>query len=252
MRAASAWGDGGSNTITVNQMPAHSHTIPKHYVYDKTGWSAPINGLSLPQVANPVPSTTPFATIEGLDNVTNTGGGQHSILRTRMFGRGTELLKEGDASCVTFNKFKSVLRMALRKFAHFRLATFICQLIQRVQQALTVVHGYLSQMISSCGQAVRGTLPVEQAQTRTITGCRSVKRTGYLVYQPRILADGQTGRNMNYVRVRLLTVFSRKTHTLREAMQTLQRQQPIQQLFQRFRLTAPVIAGTAPLSLMVM
>lgn len=75
MRAAAAWGNGGSNTITINQMPSHSHTIPKHYVYDKTSWSAPINGLSLPEVARPAPSSTPFATVPGLDNVTNTGGG---------------------------------------------------------------------------------------------------------------------------------------------------------------------------------
>ena len=27
MRAASAWGDGGSNTITINQMPSHSHSL---------------------------------------------------------------------------------------------------------------------------------------------------------------------------------------------------------------------------------
>lgn len=27
LRAASAWGNGGSNTITVDQMPAHSHAL---------------------------------------------------------------------------------------------------------------------------------------------------------------------------------------------------------------------------------
>ena len=27
MRAASAWGDGGSNTITIQQMPAHTHSV---------------------------------------------------------------------------------------------------------------------------------------------------------------------------------------------------------------------------------
>ena len=27
MRAAGAWGDGGSNTITIQQMPAHTHSV---------------------------------------------------------------------------------------------------------------------------------------------------------------------------------------------------------------------------------
>ena len=94
MRAASAWSNGGSNTITVNQMPSHSHTIPKRYLYDKGSWGAPINNLALPQAASSTPSTTPFATVEGLDAVTNTGGGQHSILRTKTFGHGTELPKD--------------------------------------------------------------------------------------------------------------------------------------------------------------
>lgn len=102
MRAAAAWGNGGSNTIAVNQMPSHSHTIPKHYVYDKTGWSAPINNLSLPQVANPAPSSTPFATIAGLDNVTNTGGGKQcrlsSVLTTALFGIELRRLFGGDVN----------------------------------------------------------------------------------------------------------------------------------------------------------
>lgn len=141
MRAAGAWGNGGSNTITINQMPSHNHIIPKHYVYDKTGWSAPINGLSLPQVAQPAPSTTPFATIEGLDAVTNTGGGQHSTPLTKTFGRGTELPKEGDASCVTFNKFKSVLRAASRKFVRFPSDIFICLQNRLAQLVHTGEHG---------------------------------------------------------------------------------------------------------------
>lgn len=141
MRAASAWGNGGSNTITTSQMPSHSHTIPKHYVYDKTGWSAPINNLTLPQVASPTPSSTPFATIAGLDNVINTGGGQHSIQLTKMFGRGTELPKEGDALCVTFNKFKSVLRAASKRFARFLSDISICLRNRLAQLVHTGEHG---------------------------------------------------------------------------------------------------------------
>ena len=93
MRAAGVWGNGGSNTITINQIPSHTHQHPRHYVCDKGGWSSPINGNAVPQVAGQVTST-PFATPLGLDSVNSTGGRrQHSILRTKTFGRGTELRK---------------------------------------------------------------------------------------------------------------------------------------------------------------
>lgn len=174
MRAAAAWGNGGSNTITINQMPSHNHGQTRFYVYDKGGWSSPINGNAVPQVASNVTST-PFATSTSLDNVKNTGGGQRSILRTKTFGRGTELPKEGDASCVTFNKFKSVLRAASRKFAHFPLVTFICQPMVQVQQALTEARGRLSQIVGSCGQAVHGTLQaVSQHINLLLTRCQHI------------------------------------------------------------------------------
>lgn len=74
-----------------------------------------------------------------------------------MFGRGTELPKEGDASCVTFNKFKFALRVALKRFVHSQLVSSICQPMVQAQQALTEVRGHLSQILDFCGQAARGT-----------------------------------------------------------------------------------------------
>lgn len=167
MRAAAAWGNGGSNTITINQMPSHTHGQPRFYVYDKGGWSSPINGNAVPQVAGNV-TTTPFATPGSLDSVKSTGGGQRSTQLTKTFGRGTELPKEGDASCVTFNKFKFVLRAASRKFAHFPLVTFICQPMVQAQQALMEVRGRLSQIANSCGQVVHGTLQAASQRTNSL------------------------------------------------------------------------------------
>lgn len=244
MRAASVWGNGGSNIITVSQMPAHSHQQRYFYVRDKGGWSAPINGNAVPQVASNV-TTTPFATNATLDTTNSAGGGQHSILRTKTFGRGTELPREGDASCVTFNKFESALRAASRKFAHSRLVLSICQPIQQVQQALTVVHGHLSEMVRSCGQAVRGILQAEQAQTRIITGCRSARKMVFRVYRLLVLAAGQMEQHILCVRQRLLTVFLRKILILVQVVETQQNQPLIAKPSQRFRLTAPVIVGTA-------
>lgn len=44
IRAAAAWGNGGSNTITVQQMPAHTHYPSRRaYVYSAEGYGT--NGL---------------------------------------------------------------------------------------------------------------------------------------------------------------------------------------------------------------
>lgn len=141
MRAAGAWGNGGSNTITIQQMPAHTHSMRGFF-------------KTYANVAGSGYATAPI----DWDTLTTTsvGGGNRSTPLTKMFGRGTELLREGDALCVTFNKFKSVLRAASRKFVHSQLAISICQVTRQAQQALTEVRGHLSQILGFCGQAVRG------------------------------------------------------------------------------------------------
>lgn len=240
MRAASAWGNGGSNTITTSQMPSHNHVIPKHYVYDKTGWSAPINGLSLPQVASPIPSTTPFATVASLDAVTNTGGGQHSTPLTKTFGRGTELPKEGDASCVTFNKFKLGPATRLKEFVHFQLATSICQATRQVQRTFMAARGHLSQMVDFGEQAVRG---IPQAVLPTaLSNCHILellqKKWGLL--QGHIWAWPQTTR----------LAYPHKDESFWGQGRLVFKGKL--QLLVRFRLTAPVTAGIAQPSLAVM
>ena len=65
MRAAGAWGNGGSNTITVDQMPAHSHAL--------YGWNNA-------EYANSASGHGEYITrIAGIDYARNTsaaGGGQ--------------------------------------------------------------------------------------------------------------------------------------------------------------------------------
>lgn len=103
------------------------------------------------------------------------GGGNRSTQPIKMFGRGTEQPKEGDALCVTFNKFKSALRVASRKFVHSPLVISICQLMAQAQQALTEVRGHLSQILGSCGQAVHGILRVENQHIRLpLTKCQAI------------------------------------------------------------------------------
>ena len=242
MRAAGVWGNGGSNTITVNQMPAHTHQQRYFYVRDKGGWSAPINGNAVPQVASNV-TTTPFATNATLDTTNSAGGGQHSILRTKTFGRGTELPKEGDASCIIFNKFKSVLQMASRKFVHSRLAIFICQPIQRVQQTLTVVHGHLSAILGFCDQVVHGTTKVakklirSQLQKCQITNTQLIRggKEAVLFQSEKQVGHIETAelpRQIRRILVRIIQVVLNRITT--------------------FRLTVPVTAGTVQPSLAVM
>ena len=246
MRAAGAWGNGGSNTITTANMPSHRHVMGGGRAHGFYWGDSDLNISTDTTAIAGKPSGNKLGTKQQTWAATDyTGGGQHSTPLTKMFGCGTEPPREGDASCVIFNRFKSALRAASRKFAHSRLVLSICQPIQQVQQALTVVHGHLSEMVRSCGQAVRGILQAEQAQTRIITGCRSARKMVFRVYRLLVLAAGQMEQHILCVRQRLLTVFLRKILILVQVVETQQNQPLIAKLSQRFRLTAPVIVGTA-------
>ena len=81
MRAAGAWDNGGSNTITIQQMPAHSHSVTAFFTtYSNMAGSG-------------------FATVPadwGTVTTSSVGGGNRSTQPIKMFGRGTELPKEGE------------------------------------------------------------------------------------------------------------------------------------------------------------
>lgn len=225
MRAAGAWGNGGSNTITVQQMPAHTHSM---HAFFKTS----------PQVAGSGYATAPI----DWDTLTTTsvGGGNRSILHTKTFGRGTELPKEGDASCVTFNKFKSGLAARLKGFVHSQLATSICQATQQVQQTFMAARGHLSQMVDFGEQAVRG---IPQAVLSTaLSNCHILellqKKWGLL--QGHIWAWPQTTR----------LAYPHKDESFWGQGRLVFKGKL--QLLVRFRLTAPVTAGIAQPSLAVM
>ena len=255
MRAAAAWGNGGSNTITTANMPSHRHVLGGGRAHGFYWGDSDLNVSTDATASAGKPSGNKLGTKQQTWAATDyTGGGQHSTPLIKTFGRGTELPKEGDTSCVTFNKFKSVLQTASRKFVHFPLVIFICQPMAQAQQALTGVHGHLLQIINSCGQAVHGILQVEQVQTRITTGCRSAKKMAFRGYRLLGLTAGQMEQSILCVQHRLLTVFLRKMLILVQVQvtETQQKQLLITKLSQRFRLTAPVIAGIAQPSLAVM
>ena len=153
MRAASAWGNGGSNIITQDNLPSHRHAIP--YTYNVS----PGAGATVPAWLNGAANT----------QYTNfTGGGQHSTPLTKTFGRGTELPREGDASCVTYSKFKSGLAVRLKRFVHFQLATSICQVTRQVQQTFMAARGHLSQMVDFGEQVAHGIVQAVNQHTNLL------------------------------------------------------------------------------------
>ena len=99
MRAASAWGNGGSNTITIDNMPNHTHSL-----------GVPINTNALQAGGRAVQLSAIQNGSAEYGWVKSSGGGQHSILRTKTFGRGTELLKSksGDGLCVIYYNLQSI------------------------------------------------------------------------------------------------------------------------------------------------
>lgn len=84
MRAASAWGNGGSNTITVDQIPSHSHPLR---------WSisnynnATLYGL-IPYSTNPSPDNVGTGS-----GILSTEGGNRSIQHIKTSMLGAELRK---------------------------------------------------------------------------------------------------------------------------------------------------------------
>ena len=82
MRAAGAWGNGGSNTITVDQMPAHSHAL---YGWNNAEFASSAGGHG--------EYITRLAGQDYARNTSAAGGGNRSIPLTKTFGRGTELPK---------------------------------------------------------------------------------------------------------------------------------------------------------------
>lgn len=218
MRAASAWGNGGSNTITQDNLPSHRHSIALTYnVSPGAGATVPawLNGAANRQY-------TDF-----------TGGGQHSIPLTKTFGRGTEQPKEGERLCVTSKQFKSGLAARLKRFVHSQLDTSICQAIQQVQQTFMAVRGHLSQMVGFGEQVVHGMVQAVSQHTHSLL--RKFQITPILLMfffsikkmQERLESYTTQETPRKEVLLRLMSVVEPHTTTC--------------------RLTAPAIAGIVPL-----
>lgn len=167
LRANNSWDNGGSNTITTSQMPAHSHLTSSKVIVDVGHWGTEDKGV-IPQHAAGAGVNTPFGNRQ--IGTTNTGGGNRSIqhIKTCMLGTEQPSPQEGDKSCVNLAPYKSTLVQRLKASVHSLLDTSINQLIVQVQQIYTAVHGRLFQTVGSCSQAVRGIALA--AQKHTIIG----------------------------------------------------------------------------------
>lgn len=203
LRLAGAWGTGGSNTISVDQMPSHTHGIEMRVASDHNPGGTVFQGSATN--ANWFPA--------GAARVTAIGGGQHSIQATEMCMLGTEQpnSKEDGKLCVTFKTLGSKLALLMKRFVHFQLDTSICQRTAQVQQAFMEGAGHLLQTVNSCGQAVVGTLQaVNQRINSLLTRCQHtvtqlhghgtrvlktlVEINGQSLYNPRGRTDGKKTR----------------------------------------------------------
>ena len=71
IRANNSWDNGGSNTITTSQMPAHSHLTSSNVIVDVGHWGTEDKGV-IPQHAAVAGVNTPFGNRP--IGTTNTGG----------------------------------------------------------------------------------------------------------------------------------------------------------------------------------
>ena len=166
LRANNSWDNGGSNTITTSQMPAHSHLTSSNVIMDVGHWGTEDKGV-IPQHAAGAGVNTPFGNRQ--IGTFNTGGGNRSIqhIKTCMLGTEQPSPQEGDKLCVNLAPYKLTLVQRLKDFVRSLLDISINQLIVQVQQTFMVVRGQLSPMVDSCSQVVRGILQAVAQRTRT-------------------------------------------------------------------------------------
>ena len=83
MRAASDWSNGGSDIITIDNMPNHTHSL-----------GTPINTNALQSGGRAIQLSAIRTNYSTYDWVKSSGGGRHSTPLTKTFGHGTELRKD--------------------------------------------------------------------------------------------------------------------------------------------------------------
>lgn len=219
MRAAGAWGNGGSNTITIKQMPAHTHQLTRTLQNNVSA-----GGTNLVASGSTEGGSYTWTTH-------STGGGQHSTPLTKTFGRGTEQPKEGERLCVTFKQFKSGVVARLKRFVHSQLATSICQAIRQVQQTFMAARGHLSQMVDFGEQVVHGMVQaVSQHTNSLLTKCQIIHMLYYYLGEELLETSLYRGHMhiLEDLLVDILAVLVAVMHTITS------------------RLTVPATAGIAP------
>lgn len=73
IRANGTWDNGGSNTISVNQMPAHTHNLTANVIYDNAHWSSEDKGVIPQHPVGGSGTNTPFR--NGVLGTKTVGGG---------------------------------------------------------------------------------------------------------------------------------------------------------------------------------
>lgn len=131
----------------------------------------------------------------------------------------------------------------MKGFVHSQLDTFICQATRQVQQIFMAARGHLSQILSSCGQAVHG---IPQVALQLLVLKKKISQTTRTIYMVGLTKV----RMLEMVYIQFKTLIGGVSDTTTEWLKDMSLiKHPV---FQGTHLTfltpiVPAIVGIAPL-----